>query len=1123
MEEASAGRSGQLRRRSSAALAMAFGDKRAAAARLDASEPDHEMALDAETGTALENHRNSSRSRGFVDALKRRSKGKSLKGFASGLANLKAAAAASGSSQDPRARRRHLSVRFEDDMGGGPSDDNNNVNQLEMENRRSTGIPVTTLLMGSPGREVERVSGRRSRDDSDEDGNGLTSGNLQGHIGIDDDEDEFSNILNRQKDATQSEVDDYLREMFSNDGSSSLSSAEEAEAAFLLEPSEDPEILIEQFRVASSHSDAYFLDKILNYEAQMARKLGLTTAQPIIPNEDKAKALALAMLSGKLAVYRVLVQCSSIPDADIWLDHTHPHTRCKCESHRGSLLVRLVRSGHHTMCRAALKSGLNPDSQICDGNTRRLTWYDPAPRNYMREPTKLEAVFEKSTPLTSAAALNDVRMLDLLLDFGADPSLNNYAAFGTAARFGHISFLERMLNIYSSRIVENSDANFTALQKASTVALKEASAAGQEATLDWILQRLQQTFDWENNGPSKSSKLKSDRRGTFGAIRLRRATAPAAQQPSVRKSSLKILRRPRRSESMSNQATIESQRLPPSAQQVAQVLDKALDQLIEEGIEPGANLRFSIAQGIALITKLQKSRFAEFAPKQLLRFYMLGTSDPEMLASDESIVALLLDCGLGQYLLGKETLVRSTDSGRWSTTSKEGTSSPSDSDSDVKSGKKKRHSRRRASRLQSSFDEPDEENIPENEDRMQYVDKMLSSRGSQDDTQKSRGGVSASSAETSSSEDRMVKHPSSAQTQNSASGELISRLHLPVRVVAAVTVRLFSGMVGSSTKDPNSGDSSPDATLTRSSSLLGPVRTVPPGYQETHAVASEKERHSAVFTAVQRGHRAVLQLLLDLCSDHIVELLLTESARYDQAEMARILLQEIQKRTALAEAEAKLKQKQQTEEPRRSSRRKSKSRKSRTKNGIPNAVLRSAWRAALCVGHTGIADLLNEYGVSPKRSDVIDVLTVVCQSTDRAEHQAVPYLLENRQISELVCPQDLGTIFYEAINEDSPNFMPLRDMCLFSHISFCEVRHLRRLMHRSCGLSTNDAWRVLTDLCVKNIQLSPEGAEELRKSIPKLITEAESLPDVHVGVLTFLMHVSDVSPDAEDEESNRWL
>jgi len=780
------------------------------------------------------------------------------------------------------------------------------------------------------------------------------------------------------------------------------------------EPSGDPQTFMLQFRHAWKTSDAELMEKILRRESELMRDEANEEFE-IFP-EDKAKVLALAMLSGNTDMYSAVIKFSSVEDADIWFDRSHPHSRCSCDSHVGSLLIRLVRGGNVDMVQAALEGGLDPDSEICDGATRRMIWKEPESYDFVREPAKLEALFEKSTPLTSAAVNDDVRMLNILVGHGADPSKNDFAAFGVAARHGNLPYLQRLMNIYSARIVPEDTASLNDFQQACIRSLKEASAAGQESIVEWILSRLEQTFDWDSAEQEPQSGTKP-------------SAAVFRRKPSllrlVRKHST-VTTPPKRESNASRSSRSRSREV------VCKILDTALEELVQEGAEPGANMRYAIAQGIAKITELQKIHFSEFQPQRLLRFYMEAASDSHV-STGEDVVSKLLECGLGDYLMGKEE----------KNTGEIGTDSENNS-----------------ARIGS-----------------------FSSLGPR------RKSVSSDALNGS-----VVRPPSlernqlSPAQQGSESGTMTRKFSAVSRFLS----NLFSsnGLPSSSRDSVSSGDS--QSTSDSSS----------------QPIASEEERHSALFQAVQRGHKIILKLLMSLINEPLMEVLLVEAAKHHQKEIVIFLLDELKVRALerrvgeeyidLSDNEVELDQ----------------------------LVLNNVFVAALCVGDTEICDILLERGARPKSAELEEVIESVLNSVNRFSHSAFSYVFEFTVVGVKFDKERISEIFNEALERDSINFKAFKDLLIFTPFTFITVDNLRALLARSSGYSRTDAWRQVADLGIKNMNLDVEDEDDLTTELSQLLKEAESMKDVHVGVLTILMHSceSDPQDDRDDADTpSRWL
>ncbi|CAK9025942.1 ANK_REP_REGION domain-containing protein [Durusdinium trenchii] len=900
---------------------------------------------------------------------------------------------------------------------------------------------------------------------------------------------------------------------------------DDEEESVFREPSHDPDLLHWQFRVAQCTGNARFMNRILMFERVMDKDG--RNSEYSIPQMDKAKTLALAMLSGKVDMYRVMIQFVTISEADDWFNQTHPHSRCTCvDGHKSALLIRLVRVGQHDMVRCALKGGLNPDAVICDGNTQRL-WWQESEADFMHEPAKLAVCFEKSTPLTSAASMNDQRMLDILLEYGADPGFYQYAAFGVAARYGNIAFLQRLLNFYSAKIEEPNDSNFMNMQRACAVSLKNASAVDQNATIDWLLLRLEQMYDWDlrpNRRRSSLLRLKGRNSASGGS-----SAVPRKNSSLWRKASLPLGRS--KSTPPPGSPMVFSQNPPSSRQLVAEVLRRALDELISEGIEPGSNLRQSIVTGIEKIVALQKKYFplADFEPRQLLRFYLHATSDEHVHTSEE-IVERLLGCGLAQYLAGDLSpdgddaleLDDDDDAGLFDLALGEA-SEAQDEDGAAGEGSVGATRSSSGASLASAFSSLTSSSSSSPRAGSVVGQPVLTRSNSARARTSTGSAASSSGSSTTNPFYRTASSPAlGAASKQSASSPQAKTMGSRVRTFSVAATRILNGLFSLNLKAVSS--------------------SVP--VEEMMKTASDKERRSVILNAVQRGHLVVLKHLLGVCSDDLVESLLEEAATHHQKEMVDFLLDEIHLRATKRAVSASSEQRSSSpkvvhhdqdqlaledgaagDDSESASRRRSANSSSRSW-AIDNAILKRTLISALSVGDLAIAELVSSRGVRLDDTDLVEALDRIIAVRKRSACVGIQFVFElSAEHEVLISRQQLSEVFFKAIDVAEPNFAALKSILIYTPVSFITIDHLTCLVQRSCGNGGVDSWRILCEMMIKNFMCGSDE-ERSHQELATLLYEAETMSKVHVGVLTLLMHSCGSEPEEEhsdDDMPSRWL
>jgi len=841
-------------------------------------------------------------------------------------------------------------------------------------------------------------------------------------------------------------------------------------------PVEDPDLLSWQFKIALDKRDVAFLGRVLKLEKE---KIAAGHIEYEICEFEKARNFALAMLSGEESICKVLDDHCDVLLADKWLSETHPNSRCECvDGHKGSLLVRLVRTGQTAMVKRCLDAGVNPNAVICDGDMRKMYWSTDTPDS-KRENVKLEAVFEKGTPLTAAAAVGDLRLLEMLLDAGANPEEHDYVVFAVAARYGNINFLQSLL-------ASDQFDDFNKVGRACVIALKNASITNQNKTIDWLLLRLQQFDDWEIHsrprnapGTSKSLPIRKPKRtlstngwGSLKNLRPRSAsTVKSTRSYSILGGSTAST--VSSTTSSASFGTTKPQRknskVSNSHQLVSEALSSALDELIKEGKEIGAAQRQSLTLGIETMVDLQRKHLPsfDFDARKLLSFYITATSDENVFLA-EDVATRLLGLGLGEYLLGDgencDLLPGVLPAAQKSLQAEKPGSRFSGMASLPHLATKRPSSRRSSASLES------------------VVSSVI--------TPHTPAPVSQAKGE-------QLSVPHSSKSLRSRRRPVSANM-TKFKAVSVMTSRLMRQMASSAVQIPVNALSY--SRSNRSSANLSKV-------------ASEKERQSAVLSAAQVGHRAVLAQLLSSCSDEMVQSLVVQAASHHQKETVVFLLDEISSRTRRHLDERM---------PRHFHR--------SNATEFSGDILSVTLLAGFAAGDMEIVELALDRGASLTSEQIVIALSDIIRANTKVACKGIPKLMEMAEDTIDFGPEELGQVLDVALeNTTITNLRAIKSILSRTSFHFVTIKHLICYVHRSCARSNEESWRIVGEILLENLMKS-EDHGRTQKDLHALLLEAETLPQIHVGLLTLLMHACDmddpaVHGDEGDSDSNpsRWL
>ncbi|GBG33588.1 Hypothetical Protein FCC1311_098112 [Hondaea fermentalgiana] len=254
------------------------------------------------------------------------------------------------------------------------------------------------------------------------------------------------------------------------------------------------------------------------------------------------ESLLFSLLSGNADMTRLLLDSAgaSIKGADTIFDESKGDmSSCQCGQHPGILLVTLTRQSAHELVDLALKSGLDPNTSVCDGEAQYMWWGVAMTfrgAKLVKSPV-LRVTFAKSTPLIAAVMNNDLRMVRLLLDHGADMSLHNWSAVAQAAQVNDP--LHQVLSHFLHQLKDNSPDFRTAC----AVALKGAASRGHKETVAWIFEQLELREDWGALDATATKRLRKRRNvlASASSHALSQNTARSAVQLHVQRAARRQL------------------------------------------------------------------------------------------------------------------------------------------------------------------------------------------------------------------------------------------------------------------------------------------------------------------------------------------------------------------------------------------------------------------------------------------------------------------------------------------------------------------------------------------------------------------------------------------------------
>jgi len=221
--------------------------------------------------------------------------------------------------------------------------------------------------------------------------------------------------------------------------------------------------------------------------------------------------LMYAMLSNNVEMTRLLIRegGASVLGADTVYDEMKGDMgNCDCGSHPGFLLISLVRSGSHEMVEIGLRGELNPNSSVCDGAPKTISWgigLTLQGLNTVRTPV-LKSTFSRTTALSAAAINNDLRMCKMLIEHGARVDEHDYCAVAEAALVNdrHHRVLGHFLKSFK---------DYGKYSAACSIALKAAASSGDASTVQWILDRIDENEEWNVKTRRKPARKTSGSKG----------------------------------------------------------------------------------------------------------------------------------------------------------------------------------------------------------------------------------------------------------------------------------------------------------------------------------------------------------------------------------------------------------------------------------------------------------------------------------------------------------------------------------------------------------------------------------------------------------------------------------
>jgi len=414
---------------------------------------------------------------------------------------------------------------------------------------------------------------------------------------------------------------------------------------------EHPELIRTQFSQARKTSDVELMISVMK---------ALEADSPEGPLRSRItktmldEALLYSMINRKLKMAKILINGGAdVVGADYMHTQMKGDLGCDCKSHPSMLLVTLARQGNHPMIELCLEGGLDVNASVCDGTTESLSWgiaFTLKSRGHGEQTPVLKSKLSKITPLMAACTNNDLRLVEVLVRRGARVEAYNKAAIAEAAIISdndHL-VLKFFLNRYTSQpdFSENKNVLFM-FQEACAVALAAAASRGDDSTVKWIIDKVEDAEDWTFGGVHKERKRTAETSSSQSSDGSSSANSclkeSSMRQYEGRKKSIVIddMRRQRKKHDM-----------------VSYVLQRAMNDLIDDGLTSAPLHHECISRGLESLSSVEHNRFGSTPTVQNrmndIYTIFVNTLQGEFQSAQTSAISLLKS-GLEQYLDGMNT------------------------------------------------------------------------------------------------------------------------------------------------------------------------------------------------------------------------------------------------------------------------------------------------------------------------------------------------------------------------------------------------------------------------------------------------------------------------------------